>query len=72
LHEYFYGNDDIFITENTPEALARMIEHVACSYRGRGHSRIRARIDNAFKIYQENFATRPFQEKLSLYLSELE
>jgi hypothetical protein len=36
LNEYFNGKDDIFITENTPEALAKMIEYIGVSYGGGG------------------------------------
>jgi glycosyltransferase involved in cell wall biosynthesis len=71
LYEYFHGKDDIFITENTPEALVRMIEYVKFSYGRDGYSRIRERVDNAYKIYQENFTPRLFQKKMSSYLSEL-
>jgi glycosyltransferase involved in cell wall biosynthesis len=70
LHEYFNGKDDVFIVENTPEDLAKMIEYIGLVYR-KAHSHIKARIDNAFKIYQENFTPRSFHKKLSLYLSEI-
>jgi glycosyltransferase involved in cell wall biosynthesis len=71
LYEYFNGIDDIFITENTPAALAEMIEYVGFFHKvGGGYSSIKARIDNAFKKYQKNFTPQAFQKKLLSYLTD--
>jgi glycosyltransferase involved in cell wall biosynthesis len=67
LYEYFNGTDDIFITENTPEALAEMIEFV----RDQSYSMNKTRIDNAYKKYQENFTPNCFYKKLDLYINEI-
>jgi len=65
LKEYFSGNDDIFITQNTPEALAEMIEYVANK-----HIQLDLNINKAFTIYKNNFTPESFSKKLSIYLDE--
>ncbi|MDR0606757.1 MAG: glycosyltransferase [Bacteroidales bacterium] len=67
LYEYFNGIDDIFITENTPAALAEMIEYAG----SQSYSMHKTRIDNAYKKYQENFTPNCFYKKLNLYIREI-
>jgi len=65
LQEYFSGNDDIFMTQNTPEALAEMIEYVA-----NNHINLDLNIGKAFTIYKNHFTPEIFTGKLSVYLEE--
>jgi glycosyltransferase involved in cell wall biosynthesis len=66
LQEYFSGKDDIFITENNPDALAGMIEYVANK-----NIQTDSNLDRAYTIYQNHFSPEVFSKKLSIYLEEI-
>jgi glycosyltransferase involved in cell wall biosynthesis len=66
LFNFFNGKDDIYITENNPEALAFQIESLAKA----DYSEIRERIENSYKVYDTIFTPEKFGENLMRFLNE--
>lgn len=60
ISEYFNSEEDIFIVDNTPEAIAEEIEKISKL----DITQIEARIINATKIYEKEFSIKSYNKRV--------
>lgn len=68
LSEYFDGESDIFMINNTAEELANKVVDISVM----DNKEIRKKINTAYRIYEEHFSEDSFNNKIQLLLSEFE
>lgn len=68
VYDFCNGKDDIFIVDNTPECIAEKIMEISKMT----FEDIEPRIDNAYRIYEENFSPQAFSRKFLCLLDEVE
>lgn len=64
---YFDGINDIYMTSNTPELIAEKIEEIYHEDK----SVLKKRIEQCYRIFQENFTVKIFEKKLGNLFAEL-
>lgn len=68
IDEFFDGENDIFITDNSSENIAKKIMEIIKLPK----EELTRRIENAYKIYEENFSEKAFENKFKKVITEME
>lgn len=68
LYEFFDGENDIYMIENTSEEICEKVIELSKMQ----VNKIKKNVENAYEVYKDNFSVESYQKKMSEVLKEFE